>query len=91
MKIKEKVMSQVLVGKTNPNTQKYALIRIAIEKTLEEVGKLIEEITYGCNKNLEEVEGSCGDISFSNNIMLCESCSPLYFKIQELKKELEIK
>lgn len=37
-------MSQVLLGPINPDTQKYALIRIAIEKTLEEVGKLIDKV-----------------------------------------------
>ncbi len=44
MKIKEKVMSQVLLGPVNPNTQKYALIRIAIEKTLEGVSEVIDKL-----------------------------------------------
>lgn len=88
MNIKEKVMSQVLLGKINPNTQKYALLKITIEKTLEEVGKLINESVL---KDMNDSGCSCGSFfNFIDGKFICngcqEECENKFY--EELKKEI---
>ena len=55
-----------------------------------EVGKVIDEITYGCGVVLNET-ARCGDISFGNEILLCNKCRVYYDKIQNIKQKLRIK
>ena len=59
-------------------------------KTLKEVSKVIDEITYGCDVVLNET-ATCGDISFGNEILLCNKCRIYYDKIQNIKQKLGIK
>ena len=54
------------------------------------VGKVIDEITYGCDVVLNET-ACCGDISFGNEILLCNKCRVYYDKIQNIKQKLGIK
>lgn len=50
----------------------------------------LETITYGCDRNLgQELQASCGDISFANKIMLCNSCIAHYDNIQNKITEIK--
>lgn len=65
------------------------------QRCLKDELEFLESLTYGCDKVLESRQARCGDISFSNEIILCEKCKPMYDKIQkrieELKKQINKK
>jgi len=88
MKIKEKVLKEL--GYTIDESPEEAPHIEVIDKTLAEVGKVIDEITYGCDVFLNET-ACCGDISFDNEILLCNKCRVYYDKIQNIKQKLGIK
>ena len=105
--IKEKVLKDILKKGLCPDCDKkanecncgfkelYATFKIndlkkALDNYSTEVGKVIDEITYGCDVVLNET-ACCGDISFGNEILLCNKCRVYYDKIQNIKQKLGIK
>lgn len=53
--------------------------------------KTIKQLEKGCNKVMNERQGSCGDITFSNEIMYCNECQTTLKERNKIIKMVEDK